>query len=340
MPFAVHEALLAVLKQAATMNPAERRLPQTGRLPVRYAEKEYDLRMSTLPSLWGEAMVLRVVVRAGSLPSLSELGLTPEDEQRLREMLRQPIGLILAAGPVGSGRTTLLYACLQELVGEQHKVVTVDEAVEHRLPFVLQVQPNPRAGFGYAQAMHAVQYHDADVILLGDIPDLATLRSAIACATTGSLLLASVQASDAIGAVQRLLAMGIEPPSLAASLIAVVGTRVLRKVCGHCKQQLALSREQMEEIGFPIQLLEEEVIVFHGSGCEQCRRTGFRGRTGLYELLVVDDNLYHAIARGASAPEMVEAAERAGMTGFWQNGLRKVLEGVTHPMEVARVLWQ
>lgn len=241
MPFAVHEALLAVLKQAATMNPAERRLPQTGRLPVRYAE---------------------------------------------------------------------------------------------------QVQPNPRAGFGYAQAMHAVQYHDADVILLGDIPDLATLRSAIACATTGSLLLASVQASDAIGAVQRLLAMGIEPPSLAASLIAVVGTRVLRKVCGHCKQQLALSREQMEEIGFPIQLLEEEVIVFHGSGCEQCRRTGFRGRTGLYELLVVDDNLYHAIARGASAPEMVEAAERAGMTGFWQNGLRKVLEGVTHPMEVARVLWQ
>jgi type II secretory ATPase GspE/PulE/Tfp pilus assembly ATPase PilB-like protein len=330
-------AVISRLKVLAGLDIAERRLPQDGRARVRVGEREIDVRVSTLPALHGESVVLRLLDGgAGDAPrSLESLGLHAPLLASFRALLQRSSGLLLVTGPTGSGKTTTLYAALRERSTPSVKVVTVEDPVEYRLDGIVQLPVNLRAGFGFPQALRAILRHDPDVILVGEIRDAETAEIAVRAALTGHLVLSTVHTTDAIGALARLRDMGVPPYLLTATLLGVMAQRLVRSVCPACGQWRPTT--DAERALFPTGV-EVPPQVRDGRGCTHCSSTGFRGRLAMAELVPMDDAITHAFADGASSAALRALVRARGVTALRDDGLRLVRDGVTTLDELQRVV--
>ncbi len=306
---ALHAALISRLKIMADLDIAEKRLPQDGRISLRLGQKAIDVRVSTLPGAHGERAVLRLLDKSETRLNLSSVGMTGENLTRLSKLIEQPHGIVLVTGPTGSGKTTTLYAALQQLDASTRNILTVEDPIEYELSGVGQTQVNAKIDLTFAKALRAILRQDPDVIMIGEIRDFETAQIAIQASLTGHLVLATLHTNDAPSAITRLMDMGVEPFLLSSSLLGVLAQRLVRKLCTHC----------------------------HGAGCEHCHQTGYQGRTGIFELLSTDTGLRELIHNKASEADIRESAQQAGMQLMRDDGMRLVQEGITSLEELIRV---
>ncbi|HKX41519.1 MAG TPA: type II secretion system ATPase GspE [Burkholderiaceae bacterium] len=315
---ALHAALISRLKIMAELDIAERRLPQDGRISLRIGGRAVDVRVSTLPSAHGERAVLRLLDKGESKFTLEGLGMSGDTLAKFDKLVQQPHGIVLVTGPTGSGKTTTLYASLGRIDTATTNVLTVEDPVEYELAGIGQTQVNPKIDLTFAKALRAILRQDPDVIMIGEIRDYETAQIAIQASLTGHLVLATVHTNDAPSTVTRMIDMGVEPFLLSSSLIGVLAQRLVRKLCPHCKKVDAKLR-------------------YHPVGCAQCGHTGYKGRTGVYELMVVDDKLRALIHGRAAESQIFVAAEANGLRSMREDGERLIVEGITSPEEVMRV---
>jgi general secretion pathway protein E len=315
---ALHAALISRLKIMAELDIAEKRLPQDGRISLRIGGRAVDVRVSTLPSAHGERAVLRLLDKAESKFTLEGLGMAGDTLTRFDKLVHQPHGIVLVTGPTGSGKTTTLYASLGRVDTASTNVLTVEDPVEYELTGIGQTQVNPKIDLTFAKALRAILRQDPDVIMIGEIRDYETAQIAIQASLTGHLVLATVHTNDAPSTVSRLIDMGVEPFLLSSSLLGVLAQRLVRKLCVHCKRVDARGR-------------------YHPVGCAECSQTGYKGRTGVYELMVADDKVRALIHSRAAESQIFVAAEAAGLRSMREDGERLVAEGITSPEEVMRV---
>lgn len=333
-PKALHAAVISRVKLLADLDIAERRAPQDGRIRVRLEERELDLRVSTVPTLHGESVVLRLLDRGGRPVALDDLGMARDTLEHFQALAQRPHGMVLATGPTGSGKTTTLYAALALRRRDAEKIITVEDPVEYHLDSVTQVPVNVKAGMTFGSALRSLLRQDPDVLMVGEMRDADTAAIAVQAAMTGHLVFSTLHTNDAIGAITRLSDLKVEPYMIAATLEGVLAQRLVRKICPDCRtryrpdpQAVALLAEQ------PVGAITLE----RGKGCSACRDTGYRGRIGLFELLVATDDLQHAIARLPSVADLRDLARAAGMTTLRQDGWAKVQAGLTTVEEVLRV---
>ncbi|MCX7819763.1 MAG: GspE/PulE family protein [Kiritimatiellae bacterium] len=329
-------AVISRIKVMAGMDIAEKRLPQDGRISLRIRGEEIDVRVSTMPTVYGESVSLRLLMRSSGLLGMDKLGLSPRDEEILRRLITRPHGILLVTGPTGSGKSTSLYAWLHTINKTDLRIITVEDPIEYEMPGVNQVQIRPEIGLTFAVGLRHILRQDPDVIMVGEIRDKETAEIAIRAALTGHLVFSTLHTNDAAGAVTRLLDMGIEPFLVASSVEGLVAQRLVRRLCTSCRRPASVAPEFLRKVGFPIARLGEGGI-WEPVGCEECRGTGFRGRTGIYEILVVDDAIRALVTARASANEIKAEAIRRGMRTLRDDGWSKVLDGVTTIEEVLRV---
>ena len=326
-------AVVSRLKIMANLDIAEKRLPQDGRIMVKAGGKEIDIRVSTLPTYFGERVVLRLLMKESILYSTKELGLLPEDYRKFMKLIGSPHGIILVTGPTGSGKTTTLYAALSEINREEINVITVEDPVEYQLDGISQVQVKPEIGLTFANALRSILRQDPDVIMVGEIRDTETAEIAIQSALTGHLVFSTLHTNDAPSSITRLTDMGIEPFLVASSVIGVVAQRLVRKVCPYCKELYTPTDEEKRELG----LTEFNGKFARGRGCEHCLGTGYLGRTAIYEILTVDKEVKRLILERRDSDEIKERAVKRGMKTLKMDGAVKVAMGITTPEEVLRV---
>ncbi len=320
---ALHAALISRLKIMAELDIAEKRLPQDGRISLRIGGRAIDVRVSTLPSSHGERAVLRLLDKSESRFTLEGLGMDGEVLERFARLIQQPHGIVLVTGPTGSGKTTTLYASLGRVDTATTNVLTVEDPVEYELPGIGQTQVNPKIDLTWARALRAILRQDPDVIMIGEIRDFETAQIAIQASLTGHLVLATVHTNDAPSSVTRLIDMGVEPFLLSSSLLGVLAQRLVRKLCLQCRRQ--------GDDGPP------EARHWHPVGCAHCGHTGYKGRTGVYELMAVDESVQALIHNRAAEQELIAAARTAGLRSMREDGDRLVQSGVTSLAEVVRV---
>ena len=306
---ALHAALISRLKIMADLDIAEKRLPQDGRISLRLGQRAIDVRVSTLPGAHGERAVLRLLDKSLSRLTLASVGMKGATLQRLEQLIAQPHGIVLVTGPTGSGKTTTLYAALQQLDAAHFNIMTVEDPIEYELSGIGQTQVNAKIDLDFAKALRAILRQDPDIIMIGEIRDKETAQIAIQASLTGHLVLATLHTNDAVSAVTRLTDMGVEPFLLSSSLLGVLAQRLVRKICTACQ----------------------------GSGCTDCGHTGYQGRTGIFELLSVDDTLRERIHSRAAESELLSAAKRQGMTSMREDGEHLVAQGITSAQELLRV---
>jgi len=327
-------ALISRLKVMANLNIAERRLPQDGRSRIKIGDKEIDIRVSTIPTSGGERVVLRLLDKTSARLGLHDLGLPPETEALFRTFIRMPHGIVLLTGPTGSGKTTTLYGALSEINKEDKNILTVEDPIEYQLPGVGQMQIRQKIGLTFANCLRHVLRQDPNVIMVGEIRDHETAEIAIQAALTGHLVFSTLHTNDAPTAVTRLLDMGIEPYLIASSVAGIMAQRLVRVICPKCKEQFAPDAETLsvfEHLPSPPERL------FRGTGCTHCIETGYLGRTGIFELLAVDDQIRDLIMKQTGSSPIKQAAIRNGMRTLRDDGLRKILAGETTVEEVLRV---
>jgi type IV pilus assembly protein PilB len=334
VPQALVPGLVSRLKVMAELDIAERRKAQDGRVTLTIDGRGVDLRAVTLPSVHGEAVVLRILDRAEGVITLDRLGMASRDRARFEQSFSKPYGAILATGPTGSGKSTSLYAALQRLNTADRHIVTIEDPVERQLDGVTQVQVNPRAGVTFANGLRSMMRADPDVIMVGEIRDAETAKIAVESALTGHLVLSTLHTNDAPTAVTRLLEMGVEPFLVASAIDCVVAQRLARTLCATCKRPVRMPAALARQQGFAVQ---DDVDVHEPVGCGRCSDTGYRGRIGLYEVMVIDEALRGMIVRRAPIDEITAVAVASGMRRLREDGLEKVLEGQTSFAEVARV---
>jgi len=334
-PAELHSALVSRIKVLASLDISERQAPQDGRIKLRRARGDIDLRVSVLPTYFGEKVCCRILDNTRASLPLTELGFDPEALGRLERLVRSPYGLVLVTGPTGSGKSTTLYGALNAVRSPELNIVTVEDPVEYQLPGINQVQVNTKRGMTFVGALRAILRQDPNVILVGEIRDRETGALAAEAAMTGHLVLASLHTNDAPSAVTRLHEMGIEPYLLAPSLIGVLAQRLARKVCPECAEDYVPGGEELDALGLPS--LPAGVSFRKGSGCEACLHTGHKGRTAVRELLEVDGPLRVAIGRGASAEELRRQGEAGGFRGMRFEALRKLFAGEISSAEVLRL---
>jgi general secretion pathway protein E len=322
---ALHAALISRIKIMAQLDIAEKRLPQDGRITLRVAGRPVDVRVSTLPTGHGERAVLRLLEKDAGRLDLTRLGMADETLAIFDRLVRQPHGIVLVTGPTGSGKTTTLYAALQRLDATTTNIMTVEDPIEYDLPGVGQTQVNARIDMSFAKALRAILRQDPDVIMIGEIRDLETAQIAVQASLTGHLVLATLHTNDAASALTRLADMGVEPFLLSSSVLGVMAQRLVRKLCPHCK------REDSAQGG------TSQPGLYHAVGCERCTHSGYTGRTGIYELLEVDDEMRQLIHRGSNEPALRAHAAKAGMRTMRDDGQRWVESGVSSREEVVRV---
>ena len=306
---ALHAALISRLKIMADLDIAEKRLPQDGRISLRLGQRAIDVRVSTLPGAHGERAVLRLLDKSLSRLTLASVGMKGATLQRLEQLIAQPHGIVLVTGPTGSGKTTTLYAALQQLDAAHFNIMTVEDPIEYELSGIGQTQVNAKIDLDFAKALRAILRQDPDIIMIGEIRDKETAQIAIQASLTGHLVLATLHTNDAVSAVTRLTDMGVEPCFLSSALLGVLAQRLVRKICTACQ----------------------------GSGCTDCGHTGYQGRTGIFELLSVDDTLRERIHSRAPESELLSAAKRQGMTSMREDGEHLVAQGITSAQELLRV---
>ncbi len=329
----LHAGLVSRVKILAGMDIAEKRAPQDGRFDANVGHKQLDVRASTLPTMYGEKVMLRLLEKATGLPRIGELGFTSVGRRKEYEkLIERPYGFILATGPTGCGKTTTMYSSLQYINTIEKNVITVEDPIEYDLGGINQVQVNRRAGLTFTNALRSILRQDPDVIMIGEIRDFDTASIAMHAALTGHLVLSTLHTNDSIGAMARLLDMGIEPYVITSSLIGIVGQRLIRKICPDCKEESKVSEDIFGEIG-----VSGPVSCYHGRGCDKCRGTGYYGREGLFELLVVSETIRRMVVQKAPESELRRQAMKEGFRTLRQEGLVKVTEGITTLEEVLRV---
>jgi general secretion pathway protein E len=334
-PAELQHAVVSRIKLLAELDIAERRRPQDGRIRVRMEQRELDLRVSTVPTLFGESVVLRLLDRGGRPVALGELGMPDDVFRQMERLARKPHGMILVTGPTGSGKTTTLYAALALRDRAAEKVVTVEDPVEYQLPGVTQVPVHRQAGVTFAAALRSILRQDPDVVMIGETRDPETAEIAVQAAMTGHLVFSTLHTNDAVGAIPRLLDLGVPDYLLTATVEAVLAQRLVRAVCDRCREPYRPAPEQVARLAGGERAPETLV---RGAGCPACRGTGYRGRVGVFELLVMDDPLRDAVARRATRPELHAAALAGGMRPLRADGWEKVKSGITTVEEVLRVV--
>ena len=331
--------VISRIKVMAGMDIAERRLPQDGRTSVRLGQREVDLRISTVPTSYGERAVLRVLDKSSGVFELEELGLWKDDLDRLDALLEKSHGVIFATGPTGSGKSTSLYACLNRLNSSEKNVITVEDPIEYQLEGISQIQVASKKGMTFATSLRHVLRQDPDVIMVGEVRDVETARMSIQSSLTGHLVFSTLHTNDSAGAVSRLLDLGVEPYLVSSSLLAVMAQRLVRRICERCKGEVEVSKTDLRVLG--IEDTEEvragEVTFYEGKGCEKCFHTGYRGRTGIYELMIIDSDIQDFIYQRKSAGQIKRLALESGLKTLRMDGARKVLRGITTVAEVLRV---
>jgi len=333
-PSHLHHAVISRIKLLAELDIAERRRPQDGRIRVRLESRELDLRVSTVPTMFGESVVLRLLDHGGRPVTLEELGMSTSVLTQISVLSRRPHGIVLVTGPTGSGKTTTLYAALQRRNAAAEKVITVEDPIEYQLPGITQMPVHGQAGVTFGGALRAILRQDPDVVMIGEMRDQETAEIAVQAAMTGHLVFSTLHTNDAIGAVPRLLDLGIPEYLLAATLEGILAQRLVRRVCDACRESYAPSRDVLAFLGGDA--TESELT--HGVGCRECRGTGYRGRIGLFELVTATDGCRDAIARRASRAELRALAQAGGFVPLRADGWSKVVAGLTTVEEVARVV--
>ncbi len=333
-PRRLQAAIVSRIKIMAKLNIAERRLPQDGRIKLRMMGKEIDLRVSTLPTLYGESVVLRILDRSSISVKLETLGFPEDTLKEFEQIIERPYGMILVTGPTGSGKTTTLYGALDKINSPDKKIITIEDPVEYQLFGVNQIHVKPAIGLTFAAGLRSIVRQDPDVIMVGEIRDAETAEIAIQSALTGHLVFSTLHTNDAAGAIARLLEMGVESYLLASSLLGVLAQRLVRRVCSKCMEPAEMPAELWREIGGREGEPMRAVI---GRGCEECAGTGYRGRAGIYEFLPVSDQIKPLILERASAGAIKEAGVQQGMRTLRDDGWRSVRNGTTTVAEVVRV---
>jgi type IV pilus assembly protein PilB len=338
-PKFIQMPMTARYKIMSEMNIAERRIPQDGRIGIKYDSKDYDLRVSCLPNLHGEKIVMRILDKSSVMIGLNKLGFTPEVQATLEELAQQPNGMILSTGPTGSGKTTTQYSLLNKLNTIEKNILTVEDPCEYQLSGITQVQVNKKAGLTFANALRSFLRQDPDIIMVGEMRDLETAEIAIESSLTGHLVLSTLHTNDAPSATIRLIDMGIEPFLISATVIGVLAQRLGRKICTNCKEFYDEDAINLRRFGFKVEDPQQKVQLARGRGCEMCRQTGYKGRIGFYELMTMNAEMAEMVVRRAPLADLKEAAKANGMKELREDGLVKVLECQTTPEEVMRVVF-
>jgi type IV pilus assembly protein PilB len=332
-PQTMHAALVSRLKIMSNLDISERRLPQDGRIRAIVRNRNIDFRINTLPTTRGEKVVIRILDNRSILLGLERLGFAPDHLNLFKEEVERPHGIILVTGPTGSGKTTTLYSALLTMNGGEVNISTVEDPVEYSLGFANQVQVNERIGFTFATALRALLRQDPDVIMVGEIRDEETARVSVQAALTGHLVLSTLHTNDAPSSITRLINIGVEPYLISASLNSVVAQRLVRRICDNCKEPYEPSDEVRKALAK--RKIEIETL-YHGKGCEHCRKTGYSGRSGIYEVLVLDNTIRDVVATRPNLVELRRACEAHGMVSLRDDGVRKIAEGITTLEEVLR----
>ncbi len=339
IPKNLQAPLISRYKIMAEMNIAERRLPQDGRIEVRHAGKEYDMRVSSIPTPWGEKIVMRILDKSSVLIGLEKLGFTEENQTQVDELISQPNGMFLSTGPTGAGKTTTQYAILHKLNSIERNIITIEDPIEYQLAGIAQVQVNRKAGLTFANALRHFLRQDPDIIMVGEMRDLETAEIAIEASLTGHLVLSTLHTNDAPSAVVRMNDMGVEPYLISATVIGVLAQRLGRKVCLDCKEPFEVHQGELRRFGFKVEDPDATVTLYRGKGCDTCRFTGFKGRLGIFELMRMNAEIAELVVRRAPLSDIKEAAKAFGMHELREDGLLKILHGITTPEEVMRVVF-
>lgn len=338
LPKRVQPSLISRFKIMADMDIAEKRVPQDNRISAVIEGKTYDFRVSTLPSVHGEKVVMRVLDRSSITVDFHKLGMLPYTLEMFETMITRTYGIILVTGPTGSGKSTTLYSVLSKLNSGEKNILTIEDPVEYELQGLTQVNVNPRAGMTFAAGLRSMLRQDPDIIMVGEIRDAETAIIAIEAALTGHLVLSTLHTNDAPGAVARLLDMGVEPFLIASSLVGVLAQRLLRTICAKCKEPYMPPRDAMQRLAMNIEG-HTNVTFYRGRGCDLCKGTGYKGRTGIYELMPVTDKVRELVLARASSYALREAAIEAGMRTLREDAMQKILLGITTLEESLRVIY-
>ena len=338
-PRRVHPGIVSRIKIMSNMNIAERRVPQDGRFSVNVGHQEVDLRVASLPTVYGEKIVMRILDRGSILKSLDDLGFQPEPLKKFTASFGRPYGTVIVTGPTGSGKTTTLYAALSELNCREVNVITVEDPVEYQLAGISQVQVNTKVGLTFARTLRSILRCDPDIVMIGEVRDPESATMAIESALTGHMVLCTLHTNDAPSAMTRMTEMGVEPFLIASAVDGVVSQRLARRLCTRCRQEATYEREYLEKIGFPVDD-KEEVTVYRAKpgGCAFCNGNGFRGRVGVFELMIVDEDIEKLVVARVSAHEIGVVAREKGMITLREDGFAKVKQGMTSVEEVLRVV--
>jgi len=336
LPRRIQSPLVSRIKIMAKLNIAEKRLPQDGRIEIKIADRLVDIRVSIIPTAFGERVVLRLLDKSANILMLSDLGMHDERIKLLNSLIKSPYGIILVTGPTGSGKTTTLYAALSTINQPEINIITIEDPIEYQMDGVGQIQVNPKIGLTFAAGLRSIVRQDPDVILIGEIRDRETAEIAIQSSLTGHLVFSTLHTNDAASAVTRLIDMGIEPFLVTSSVIAIIAQRLVRVLCPHCKEIYVPDKESLANLGLDKSVLKNNTF-YRKKGCNLCMQTGFRGRTAIFEIMIVDDEIKRLILKTSDANQINELAIKQGMITLQKDGIDKALNGITTTEEVLRV---
>lgn len=333
-PKRLQAAIVSRIKIMAKLNIAERRLPQDGRIRLKFDEREVDLRVSTIPILHGESVVMRILHKEGIVIDLNLLGFPPQTLSGFNQLINKPNGILLVTGPTGSGKTTTLYGALDKINKPDKKIITVEDPVEYQLKGINQIQVKPKIGLNFANTLRHIVRQDPDIIMIGEVRDLETAEIAIQSALTGHLVFSTLHTNDASSAITRLLDMGVENFLLSSTVRGILAQRLIRVICPSCKEMdpSIANKEELVKLG-----ISSEITLYRGRGCEKCAFTGFYGRTGIFELLVVNEDIRKLILKNSDSNQIRDLARQHGMRTLLENGTEKIKAGITTLSEVLRV---
>jgi len=336
-PKRLQSAIISRLKiMTGSMSIAEKRLPQDGRIQVKIKRKPIDLRVSTIPTNHGESVVMRVLDKSSLMLGLPELGFFSDDQETFERLIKLPDGILLVTGPTGSGKTSTLYACLNYINKPDRKIITVEEPIEYQMNGINQVQVNPEIGMTFPAALRSMLRQAPNIIMIGEIRDIETASIAINASLTGHLVFSTLHTNDAPSAVARLIDIGVQPFLVASSVRAIMAQRLVRRLCAHCKKPAELSETELRALRIePGQLQEAQVM--KAAGCEQCRQTGYKGRMGIFEIFIIDDEVRHMINKRSPTMLLRQRARELGMRTLREDGVRKILAGLTSAEEVISI---
>lgn len=333
IPKSMRLAVVSRIKIMADLDIAERRLPKDGRIQISLGAREIDLRISTFPTIYGEKLVLRILDKGKNPLDLSELGLSTENLQRFRMLVGKPNGLILITGPTGCGKTSTLYAALRTVNSRERNIITLEDPVEYEIADINQGQVNPQAGLTFASGLRSILRQDPDIIMVGEIRDLETAELVTRAALTGHLVFSTMHTMDAPGAITRLIDIGVEPFLIRSNVIGIIAQRLVRKICPHCKERYSPPASLLEEAGWAN---KKDLELYKGKGCKQCRHTGYKGRIGVFEVLVLNENIQELITSKSPTSRITQAARQSGVKSMFEDGLEKIAAGITTIEEVLR----